>query len=91
MATGPNRSGGEPVSDTTYRQCTLQRQSAPGYENVRHKIAWIPSRFAVVDKVLKIAGVDGWKVIEVGQKKMSQEFVMQRRDDYRYQRRVSDA
>lgn len=82
------------MSSRTYRQCVLTKpldhkhySDTPGYST---RTAWIPSKFAVVGKVLRLGDDDGWTVAAAGKDAMSEEFVMQRRDDYRYQRRVSD-
>lgn len=40
------------------RQCLLQL-------NNRHKIAWIPNKFATVGSFLRIHEENGWKVIAV--------------------------
>lgn len=80
------------VTETTYRQCTLTKP-IPSTDEVQAystRTVWIPSCFAVAGKVLQLGDDDGWMVFYAGKWKMSQKFVMQRRDDYRYQRRVSD-
>jgi hypothetical protein len=47
-----------PKKDTPYKQCQVS------LEDVKH-IAWIPTKFAKVGKVLRIAGTDGYIVEEV--------------------------
>lgn len=81
------------MSSRTYRQCVLTKQLGNDeYDTMCYstRTAWIPSKFAVVGKVLRLGDDDGWTVAAAGKDAMSEEFVMQRRDDYRYQRRVSD-
>jgi hypothetical protein len=45
---------------TTYKQCLLIKDR-------QYQVAFIPSKFAVVGKILKIEGDDGWEVFTVGQ------------------------
>ena len=52
-----------------YRQCRLERE-VPG--GVSHLVSFIPAKFAVVDKVLKLKNEkdeweDGWKVLSCGE------------------------
>lgn len=42
-----------------------------------HQIAWIPIKFAVVGKYLKLKGDDGWKVVDVGDVAMTEASVFQ--------------
>lgn len=46
-----------------YIQCKLQKEN-------RYQVSWIPEKFAVLNKILKLKEneiwEDGWKVIEIG-------------------------
>lgn len=68
---------------TFYRQCALSR-------NLVREEAWIPESFARVGKVLKIKGEDGWHVLRVSDTRLSEDYIKEHRDDYRYQREASD-
>lgn len=54
------------MKDTPYKQCLLHKRDGDGVL-VDH--SWIPAKFAVVGKVLKLklggVWVDGWVVVEV--------------------------
>jgi hypothetical protein len=52
--------------ETNYIQCALMRENS-------HHMAWIPEKFAIIDKFIKIKNdddtwTDGWKVVGVGDK-----------------------
>lgn len=52
--------------ETNYIQCALMRDNY-------HHMAWIPEKFAILDKFIKIKNddgswQDGWKVVGVGDK-----------------------
>lgn len=64
----------------------VQAQMEKGQQ--RHT-AWIPEKFAVVGKVLKIKGDDGWLVVSIHSRK-SEEEVRERSQDYKHQRKASD-
>lgn len=58
-----------------FRQCTLQRiipAGEPHHPATLQQVAWIPSRFAVVGKLLRIGGVEGWEVLGVGETELPQ-------------------
>lgn len=44
--------------DTNYIQCALQK-------NTSHHMAWIPEKFAVKGKFIRIEDDDGWEVVGV--------------------------
>lgn len=67
---------------TPYRQAVLRR-------GVRIRVAWVPANLAVVGRYIKLFDEDGWKVIWVS-KKMDGDWIRDRSNDHRYQRRVSD-
>lgn len=72
---------------THYRQCRLLKGDAV-------TTSWIPEKFAKKGKYLKLRKnnewVDGWLVVEVGDTRQPEEFVLARSQDYRHQRDVSD-
>lgn len=52
------------MSNIKYRQCSLQNGN-------RHMVSWIPSKFAISGKILKLRDEnkeweDGWEVISAG-------------------------
>jgi hypothetical protein len=70
-----------------YIQCRLERDK-------QFEVSWIPERFAVVDKYLKIQNedgewVDGWKVVNTYSRKTELE-VVAARDFYRHHREATD-
>ncbi len=69
-----------------YCQCWLVRGNA-------RQMAWIPEKFAITGKYLRLtdAGVsqDGWQVKNVGTR-MTEEYLRERSQDYKYTRRASD-
>ena len=58
-----------------YKQCTLRRGTV-------QQVAWIPSKFAVVGKFLRVRDENGWQVTEVGGE-LDEKYVLAHRDDYR--------
>ena len=70
-----------------YCQCLLEK-------NGDLLTTWIPKKFAVVDKILKIKNDDGWdngwKVIKVGELLLNEESVASNSLDYRRTREASD-
>jgi hypothetical protein len=57
--------GEEAGMSQKYKQCQLAKGSLEA-GNMIQQIAWIPSQFAVMNAVLKIAGDDGWVVVWAG-------------------------
>ena len=55
-----------------------------------HDTCWIPSKFAVQGKFLRIGDENGWQVTSVGDLKMPSKYVEERGRDYRSQRQASD-
>ena len=59
-------------------------------------MAWIPDKFAVVGKILKLKNddkewEDGWVVMSVGKRSaMDEKMLIIHRDEYRYHRGVTD-
>lgn len=76
------------------RQCTMRKPTESG-EKVLH--AWIPERYAVADKYLKLDDPDtgetedGWKVVSVGTTVIKSDIVNERSQDYKNTRKASDA
>lgn len=73
------------------KQCILEKPAPEG--GVRLMTTWIPERFAVVGRYLKLLedGIweDGWKVVGIGARKQSA-IVHHRTGDCGRQRRASD-
>jgi hypothetical protein len=73
-----------------FKQCKMENKST-GWSDVH--TAWIPEQFAKVGKVLRLKFEEGWDegwvVTEVGTQ-MTEEWVMEYSQDYKYQRKASD-
>ena len=67
----------------THTQVTMKRG------NVRD-VCWIPTKFAVEGKVLRINDEDGWIVTGAGDLSLPSDYIQERKNDYRTQRRASD-
>ena len=61
---------------STHKQCNLVRGN-------QHYTAWIPSKKAILGKILKIENEDGWKVTSVGDMELDSKFVNERSQDYK--------
>ena len=59
-----------------YKQCDVSKGTTKD-------IAWIPEELAKVNKNLKIQDEEGWKVDKVYQTRLDEDYVLQRRRDYR--------
>lgn len=74
------------------RQCTLQKDLGNG--SVLRTVSWIPEKFSVLGKSLKLKDNDEWrdgfKVIFVGNYRMENIDVQKQSIRYRTQRRASD-
>jgi len=70
------------MKNVTYTQCKLRRIAT-------EQTAWIPSEFAKVGKLLKIKGVNGWRVISIGGTK-SEDYFKRFGRDHVHQREASD-
>jgi hypothetical protein len=66
----------------TYRQCHLRRATTS-------TTAWLPSEYAVVGKVLRLKGEDGWVVESVSDVSVDHETAMDRSREWRSHRDVS--
>ncbi len=71
-----------------YRQCRLRKKIAE--ETYSTDTAWIPERFAKVNKYIKIKKDPGvWQVVKVFGRKKAEDIEAQEMD-YKKQRKVSD-
>jgi hypothetical protein len=70
-----------------FRQCKLQRGNA-------FTTSWIPEKYTKKGKHIELKDndvwVDGWLVTEVGNKRLQEEYVVTRSQDYKRQRKASD-
>ena len=70
-----------------YKQCRLKKGNT-------QQVSWIPSKFAKLNKVLKLKTADGWDdgwmVESAGSFERTEAEALARRDDYRNQRACSD-
>ncbi len=71
-----------------YVQCSL-------IKNNTHQKAWIPKKFAVKDKYIKLkqeddTWEDGWCVLSVGDVVLDGAVLAERNQDYKQTRRASD-
>ena len=65
-----------------HTQCYLKK-------GTRRAVVWIPEKFAVVGKIVKLIEEDGWEVFEVYNTRSSKE-VNERSQDYKKTRKASD-
>ena len=83
------------ATTSTYKQCHLVKRVSP--TETLEQTSWIPSRFAVVGKVLRLRDegeggqvwTDGWVVTNVGHELPDEAVIRQQRDWLRT-RRASD-
>lgn len=66
-----------------YKQCKMRNNNC-------ERTSWIPEKFAIVGKYLKLDEDDGWKVIEVYTFAREVEEVVARSRDYKKTRTASD-
>lgn len=69
--------------DVQYKQCLMEKNGAV-------TTAWIPEKFAVLNKFLKLEDVDGWKVKEVYSVSASESVVNDNSRDHLRTRKASD-
>jgi hypothetical protein len=69
-----------------YYQCELRKEINNGYKT---DVAWLPEKYAIIGKYLKINEEDGWKVIWIGAKQPAN-VVEEKERDYLRQRKASD-
>ena len=67
-----------------FRQC---RMSKPGFQD---EVAWIPEKFAVKGKVIKLKEDDGWTVDHAGTMRKTNEEMQRIRDEHRTHRQQTD-
>jgi hypothetical protein len=74
------------MSKSYHRQCKLEKKE-PNINIVT--TSWIPEEFAILGKYLRLNDDDGWKVIFIGDRKLSQN-INERSRDFLKQRSCSD-
>ena len=80
------------MSKTTYfRQCHLVKRVEAG---TMHQTTWIPERFAIVGKVLKLrddggAWDDGWRVERAGRTRLAEDDLFDSHQDTKAHRRAT--
>lgn len=80
---------------TTYRQCHLVKKRKAPDAGELHQTSWIPSQFAVMNKVLKLKDEDGawdngWVVTSVGPYEKTEKEANEGTQLHKKQRRASD-
>ena len=80
------------ANETMYRQCRLQKKIEGG---VRETMSYIPSKFAVVGRVLKLRNPekewdDGWRVVSASSTEHSEKETSEGTQLHKRQRRASD-
>lgn len=58
-------------------------------KGTRRSVVWVPEKYAVLGKVVKLIEEDGWEIIEVYNTRPSAE-VNERSQDYKKTRKASD-
>ena len=69
-----------------YRQCSLRKKTK---ETSHTQVSWIPERYAIKGKFLKLKEDNGWEVLSVGAKQPAS-VVNQRSRDWKKTRKASD-
>jgi len=80
--------------NTIYRQCGLRRDM--GFERTSNQVSYIPARFAILNKVVRLKQADGqwedgWKVINVGTEMCENELPDSRRQIKSHRARTGDS
>jgi hypothetical protein len=75
---------------TYYRQCALEREVYGDGPVITHQISWIPEEFAVRGKYLEIEGENGWKVMDVGSSRKSEDYIQDHERDFLGHRKRTD-
>jgi hypothetical protein len=70
-----------------YKQCSLKRRTSKGYA---YTTSWLPIKFAILGKILKLKDIDGWKVISVNDEERTQEQVNMLSREYLKHRNITD-
>lgn len=75
------------AKEVYYRQCQLVRGAT-------HQITWLPERYAVVGRYVKLkegdVWDDGWQVTSVGDQRQEESFVNARSQDYKNMKKMTD-
>lgn len=72
----------------TYTQCQFEQATEDG--GYRYDVAWLPTTFATIGKIIEIDGREGkWTVVSIGTTKGEKEALADSRD-YLKQREASD-
>jgi len=69
-----------------YTQCRLERQKEEGIEVT---FSWIPKKYAVKGKILRLKDVDGWRVTNTWET-MPEEYVRNRANYHKHWRIKTD-
>tara|TARA_Y100000310_G_scaffold307018_1_gene348765 strand:- start:44597 stop:44830 length:234 start_codon:yes stop_codon:yes gene_type:complete len=72
----------KPVDKNTYVQCKLKKGDT-------YKTAWIPKKYSIIGKFIKILDDDGWEVIEQ-YSTLDGETVNNNSRDYKNHRKATD-
>jgi len=76
--------------EVMYRQCRLEKKTQTG---VSEQVSWIPSRYAVVGRILELkegeSWDNGWQVISAGAEQDGA-YLIDRSQDYKRTRSASD-
>jgi hypothetical protein len=79
------------ASKNYYRQCSLSKPTVRGQKT---QVSWLPERFAVIGKVLKLKDGEnwdnGWEVTGVGDTRQEESVLIDRSQDYKRTRKASD-
>lgn len=67
----------------THIQCTVRCGDV-------HDVCWLPSKFAVEGKYIRIKDEDGWLVTGIGDLKLPSTYVEKQKNNWRSQRQASD-
>lgn len=65
------------------KQCHLQRGDV-------HQISWIPDRFAIEGKYVKLHEEDGWLIVSAGKYSISNEYISKMEYAARNHRKTTD-
>lgn len=58
------------------KQCTLRRGNV-------HTVSWIPSKYAIEGKYIKLKDVDGWLVEHASKQAFSSEYILSKEQENR--------
>ena len=66
-----------------YRQCNLRKNNV-------ETTSWLPEQYARCGKWVKLKEEDGWLITNVSKKRIEEKELMERRRDFKNQRKASD-